>query len=89
MLHAYTKTLCTSYMSCTLHVSAVCLTLEVVEVWILCHSAVEEGPGQVVHCVLFVLNRLCHHLRIEVVVHEVIQVRLCGEKVRLGVAGVK
>ena len=51
-------------------------TLQVVEVGILCHSAVEEGPGEVVHCILLVLNRLGHHFRIEVVVHEVVQVRL-------------
>ena len=59
------------------HCVAMCLTLEVVVVWILCHSAVEEGPGEVVHGVLLVLDGLCHHLCIEVVVKEVVQVGLC------------
>ncbi len=51
-------------------------TLEVVVVGILSHSAVDEGPGEVVHCILLVLNRLGHHLCVEVVVEEVIQVGL-------------
>ena len=56
--------------------TCVSLTLQVVEVGVLCHSAVKEGPGEVVHCVLLVLYCLCHHLRIEVVVHEVVQLGL-------------
>ena len=52
-------------------------TLKIVEVWVLGHPTVDEGPGEVVHSILLVLNRLCHHLRIEVVVQKVIQMRLC------------
>ena len=51
-------------------------TLEVVEVGVLCHSAVEERPGEVVNCVLLVLHRLGHHLRVEMVMQEVVQIRL-------------
>ena len=57
-------------------------TLEVVEVGVLGHSAVEEGPGEVVHCVLLVFHRLGHHLRVEMVVHEVVQIRLQTERTR-------
>ena len=59
------------------------LTLQVVVVGVECHSPVEEGPGKVVDSVLLVLNCLGHHLRIEVVVEEVIQVGL-GEGRRVG-----
>ena len=52
------------------------LTLQVVVVGVECHSPVEEGPGKVVDSVLLVLNCLGHHLRIEVIVEEVIQVGL-------------
>ena len=52
------------------------LTLKVVVVWVLSHAAIDEGPGQVVHCVLLVLDRLGNHFCIEVVVEEVVQVRL-------------
>ena len=52
------------------------LTLEVVVVWVLRHSAVEEGPGEIVHCVLLVLYRLGHYLCTEVVMQAVVQVAL-------------
>ena len=58
------------------------LTLKVVEVWVLCHPSIEEGPREIVHSILLVLNRLGNHLSIEVVVKEVIQVRLGRERRR-------
>ena len=78
---AVTLTLTLTYITrmhtqCTRASEQVTQTLQVVEVWVLGHAAVEEGPGEVVHCVLLVLHRLGHHLRVEVVVHEVVQVRL-------------
>lgn len=62
------------------------LTLQVVVVGVECHSPVEEGPGKVVNSVLLVLNCLGHHLRIEVIVEEVIQVGL-GKERRVGREG--
>ena len=62
------------------------LTLQVVVVGVECHSPVEEGPGKVVNSILLVLNCLGHHLRIEVIVEEVIQVGL-GEGRRVGGEG--
>ena len=50
--------------------------LQVVVVWVLCHAAVEEGPGEVVDRILLVLHRLGDYLGVEVVVEEVVQVRL-------------
>lgn len=44
------------------------LTLQVVVVWVLGHPPVQERPGQVIHSILLVLNRLCHYLSIEVIV---------------------
>lgn len=52
------------------------LTLQVVVVGVLGHPAVQEGPGQVVHGVLLVLDGLGDDLSVEVVVHAVVQVRL-------------
>ena len=57
-------------------------TLEVVEVGVLSHSAVEEGPGEVIHRILLVLHRLGHHLCVEVVMEEVVQIRLEEERER-------
>ena len=64
------------HTQCTRASEQVTQTLQVVEVWVLGHAAVEEGPREVVHCILLVLHRLGHHLRVEVVVHEVVQMRL-------------
>lgn len=52
------------------------LTLQVVVVWVLGHTAVEECPCQVVHGVLLVLHSLGDDLSIEVVVEAVVQVGL-------------
>ena len=52
------------------------LTLQVVVVWVLRHTAVEERPCQVVHSVLLVLHCLGDNLSVEVVMETVIQVRL-------------
>lgn len=52
------------------------LTLQVVVVGILGHTAVEECPGQVVHSILLVLHSLGDDLGIEVVMEAVVQVRL-------------
>ena len=62
------------------------LTLQVVVVGVECHSPVEEGPGKVVDSVLLVLNCLGHHLCVEVIMEEVIQVGL-GERKRVGREG--
>ena len=51
-------------------------TLQVVVVGVLRHAAVQEGPGEVVHSILLVLDGLGDDLGIEVVVHTVVQVRL-------------
>lgn len=52
------------------------LTLKVVVIWVLCHPAIQKGPGEVVHSILLVLNGLGDNLSIEVVMHTVVQVRL-------------
>ena len=52
------------------------LTLQVVVIGVLGHAAVQEGPGEVVHSVLLVLDGLGDDLGVEVVVHAVVQVRL-------------
>lgn len=52
------------------------LTLQVVVIGVLGHAAVQEGPGEVVHSVLLVLDGLGDDLGIEVVMHTVVQVRL-------------
>lgn len=52
------------------------LTLQIVVVGVLVHSAVQKRPCQVVHGVLFVLNSLCDDLGIEMVMEAVVQVRL-------------
>lgn len=58
-------------------------TLEVVVVRVLCHSPIDEGPCEVVHSVLLVLDSLGHHLSIEVIMEEVIQMRLvCGGEIK-------
>lgn len=51
-------------------------TLQVVVVGVLRHAAVQEGPGEVVHGILLVLDGLGDDLGVEVVVHTVVQVRL-------------
>lgn len=52
------------------------LTLQVVVVGVLGHTAVKECPCQVVHSVLLVLHCLGDNLSVEVVMEAVIQVRL-------------
>lgn len=52
------------------------LTLQVVVIGVLCHAAVQKGPGEVVHSILLVLNGLGDDLSIEVVMHTVVQMRL-------------
>mmetsp|Transcript_30308 Transcript_30308/g.77305 ORF Transcript_30308/g.77305 Transcript_30308/m.77305 type:complete len:603 (-) Transcript_30308:4987-6795(-) len=53
-----------------------------VKVRVQAQAAVEERPGQVVHRVLLVLNRARHHLGVEVVVQEVVQVRLDRQRLQ-------
>ena len=50
--------------------------LQVIVVRVLRHPPVQERPGQVVHGVLLVLDRLCDDLSVEVVVQRVVQVAL-------------
>ena len=52
------------------------LALQVVVVGVLGHATVQEGPCQVVHSILFVLNRLRHNLGTEVVMQAVVQMAL-------------
>lgn len=52
------------------------LTLQVVIIGVLCHAAVQKGPGEVVHSILLVLNGLGDNLSIEMVMHTVVQVGL-------------
>ena len=52
---------------------------QVVVVGVLSHSSIDEGPGEVVHRILLVLNRLGHDLSVEVIVHAVVQMGLNGE----------
>ena len=58
--------------------------MQVVVVGVKSHSAVEEGPGEVVNSILLVLNCLGHHFCIEVVMEEVIQVGLGEEGEKRG-----
>lgn len=58
--------------------------MQVVVVGVKSHSAVEEGPGEVVNGILLVLNCLGHHFCIEVVMEEVIQVGLGEGEERRG-----
>ena len=51
-------------------------TLQVVVVGVLGHPPIDEGPCEVVNCILLVLNSLGHYLCVEVVMEEVVQVRL-------------
>lgn len=53
-----------------------CDALQVVVVGILRHPPVDERPRQVVHSILLVLNCLRHNLGVEVVVQEVVKMRL-------------
>ena len=55
---------------------SVCDTLQVVVIRILCHSPVDECPGEVVHRVLLVLYSLSHDFGVEVIVQKVVQMRL-------------
>ena len=50
--------------------------LQVIVVGVLCHTAVEECPRQVVHGFLLVLYRLGDDLRGEVIVKTVVQMAL-------------
>ena len=52
------------------------VTLKIVVVRVLCHPSVDECPGEVVDRILLVLDSLGHDLSVEVIVKEVIQVRL-------------
>lgn len=56
------------------------LTLQIVVVGILGHAAVQKGPCQVVHSILFVLHRLGDDLSIEMVMKAVVQVRFHGQR---------
>lgn len=52
------------------------LTLQVVVVGVLGHTAVKERPRQVVHGVLFVLHCLGDNLCIKMIMEAMVQVRL-------------
>lgn len=52
-----------------------CLTLKIIVVGVLGHSAVQEGPGKIVYGILLVLHCLGDYLSIEVVMKTVIQMR--------------
>lgn len=53
--------------------------LEIVVIWVLQDSAEEEGPGQVVNCVLLVLNCAAANFRHKMIVQGVVQVALYWE----------
>ena len=73
------KLLITPHLPCyQYHRPSNLLTLQVVVVGVLSHPPVEESPGEVVDSILLVLNGLGHHLRIEMIVEEVIQMGLEG-----------
>lgn len=55
------------------------VTLKIVVIRVLCHPSVDECPCKVVDCILFVLDCLGHYLGVEVIVKEVVQVRLKRE----------
>ena len=57
-------------------VYTITLTLQVVVVGVLRHATIEEGPSQVIYCILLVFNRLGNNFSTEVVMYEVIQVGL-------------
>jgi hypothetical protein len=71
--------------------------LQVVIVRILRHPSVDIRPGEVIHRVLLVFNRLRHNLRVEMVMEAVVKMGLDGqrlveellEKVLLGVLAEK
>jgi hypothetical protein len=50
--------------------------LQVIVVRILRHAPVQEGPRQVIHCVLLVLNSFGDNLGVKMVVQAVIQMAL-------------
>ena len=50
--------------------------MQVVIVRILCHASIEECPCEIIDSVLFVLYRLRDDLRVEMVVHTVVEMRL-------------
>lgn len=51
-------------------------TLQIVVIRVLGHPPVDEGPCEVVNCILLVLNCLGDYLCVEVVMEKVVQVRL-------------
>ena len=55
-------------------------TLHVVVVGVLGHPPVEEGPCEIVHGVLFVLNGLCHNLGVEMVMKTMVEMTLYRER---------
>lgn len=50
-------------------------TLQVVIVWILGEAAIEEGPSEVVYCVLCVLNGTGDDLGVKMVLQQVVKLR--------------
>lgn len=56
-------------------------TLQVVVVRVLSHTSIHKGPGEIVHSILLILYGLSHHLSVEMVVKELVQVRLQDEVV--------
>lgn len=54
--------------------------LQIVIIWVLRQSSVNECPRQVIHCVLLVLDCLCDNFSVEVIVHAMIQMTLDGQR---------
>ena len=54
--------------------------LHVVVVGVLSHSAVEEGPGEIVHGILLVLDGLGHDLGVEMIMQTVVKMALYGKR---------
>ena len=50
--------------------------LQVVVVGVLRHTPVQEGPSQVIHSILLVLNRFCDNFGVKMVVQTVVQMAL-------------
>lgn len=55
---------------------AMCDALEVVVIWVLGESAVEESPRQIIYGVLFVFNGFGDDFCVEVIVKPMIQMAL-------------
>ena len=56
------------------------ITLQIVIIGVLSHAPVEERPREIIHSVLFVLDRFGDNLGVEMIVETVIQMTLDGQR---------